>query len=337
MEFRALYPEELEAWLDHVTHVFSGSRQYFMNHCHNDPWKDFEGIRVAVDNGKIVSTVRVFIRKMYLHGEPISVGGIGEVSTRPEYQRRGLATQLLKDAIRFMESREIAISALHGSQRIYSVEGWEKVPRYYAKETLPAKKQVEWEVCPVNFDDESEVKRMAFLYDTYSRKFNGTFVRDDMAYWRDWVRTESPNAWVAEKDGTIEGYVSVVTRENQLNVKEFVASETSFAQERGKQLFEGMLSNIVGQMDAESLEVVYPAPIAGGFGVACKPKLAIQKNAPAIEEHGSAMYRVIQPAVLSKKMASSSFNSIPNLLHNQPQSLAQGIRSHHIFWYTDGF
>ena len=44
MEFRALYPEELEAWFDHVTHVFSGNRQYFVNHWENDPWKDIEGI-----------------------------------------------------------------------------------------------------------------------------------------------------------------------------------------------------------------------------------------------------------------------------------------------------
>ena len=320
MEFRALYPEELAAWLDHVTHVFSGSRQYFMNHWHNDPWKDFEGIRVAVDDGKIVSTVRVFIRKMFLHGEPISVGGIGEVSTRPEYQRKGLATQLLRDAIRFMETRDIAISSLHGSQRIYSVEGWEKAPRYYARQPLAAKKQVEWDVRPVNFDDEAEVKQIASLYDTYSRKFNGTFVRDDMAYWRDWVRTESPNAWVAEKDGTIEGYVSVVRRDAQLNVEEFSASEILFAQDRGKHLFEDMLSNIVAQLDAESLEVVYPAPIADGF------------NAPAIDEHGSAMYRVIHPAQIHH-----AFDSFADLLHSQSKPLAQDIRSHHIFWYTDGF
>lgn len=325
MEFRSLYPEELAAWLDHVTHVFSGSRQYFMNHWHNDPWKDFEGIRVAVDNGKIVSTVRVFIRKMFLHGEPISVGGIGEVSTHPEYQRKGLATQLLKDAIRFMEARDIAISSLHGSQRIYSVEGWEKVPRYYAKQPLTAKKQVEWDVRPVNFDDEAEVKRIASLYDTYSRKFNGTFVRDDMAYWRDWVRTEAPNAWVAEKDGDLEGYVSVVRRDAQLNVEEFSASEALFAQDKGKHLFETLICAIIAEMGAETLEVGYPAPIADGF------------NAPVIDVHGSAMYRIIQPTVLSEKMASASFNSIPNLLHNQPQPLAQGIKSHHIFWYTDGF
>ena len=119
MEFRPLYPDELEAWLDHVTSVFTGGRRYFSNHWHNDPWRDPEGIRVAVDKGTIISTVRVFIRKMFLHGEPITVGGIGEVSTRPEYRRRGIATQLLKDSIQFMESRDIVFSSLHGSQRIY--------------------------------------------------------------------------------------------------------------------------------------------------------------------------------------------------------------------------
>lgn len=320
MEFRALYPEELEAWLDHVTTVFTGGRQYFSNHWHNDPWRDPEGIRVAVDNGTIVSTVRVFIRKMFLHGEPITVGGIGEVSTRSEYRQRGLATQLLKDSIEFMESRDITVSLLFGSQRIYSIEGWEKVPRYYARQSFAAEKGSEWEVRPANFDDDTEVKRIAALYDGYARKFNGTIVRDEIAYWTKWVRTESPNAWVAEHDGDIEGYVSVVRNESQLNVKEFIASETSFAQEKGKQLFESMLSNIIAQMDVESFEVVYPAPIADGF------------NAPTIDEQGSAMYRIIQPTALP-----NSYDSIPNLLHNQPQSLSQGIKSHHIFWYTDGY
>lgn len=320
MEFRALYPEELETWLDHVTSVFTGGRQYFSNHWHNDPWRDPEGIRIALDKGAIVSTVRVFIRKMFLHGEPITVGGIGEVSTRPEYRRRGIATQLLKDSIRFMESRDIAMSSLHGSQYIYSIEGWEKVPRYYARQPFSAKKRSAWEVRPVNFDDAAEVKQIADLYDQYARKFNGTFVRDEIAYWTQWVRTESSNAWVAERDGSIEGYVSVVRSEDELRVKEFIASAAAFVMDSGKQLLEGMLSGIIAQMDAESLEVVYPAPIGDGF------------NAPQVEEHGSAMYRINQPTVLS-----DSFNSIPDLLHNQPASLSQGIQSHHIFWYTDGY
>ncbi len=325
MEFRSLYPEELEAWLDHVTHVFSASRQYFSNHWYNDPWKDVEGIRVAVDDGKIVSTVRVFIRKMYFHGEPISVGGIGEVSTRPEYRKRGLATQLLKDSIQFMEKRGIALSMLHGSQRIYSVEGWQSVPRYYAKKTFIGRKQKEWNIRPVNFQDMDEVAQIASRYDTYSRKYNGPFVRDEAAYWTDWVKTESPQAWVAERDGTIDGYVSVRDRNGELGIKEFAASEELFAADSAKALFEVLLSDIIAQMDAESLEVEYPAPIADGF------------NVPQVDAHGSTMYRVIQPDTFPPRMRQELSDTLPDLFHSQSEMLTQDIQSHHIFWPTDGF
>ncbi|MDE0636809.1 MAG: GNAT family N-acetyltransferase [Candidatus Poribacteria bacterium] len=325
MEFRALYPNELEAWLDHVTHVFSASRQYFSNHWHNDPWKDAAGIRVAVDDGTIVSTVRVFIRKMFFHGEPISVGGIGEVSTRPEYRKHGLATQLLKDSIRFMENRGIAISMLHGSQRIYSVEGWESVPRYYAKKTLIGREQQAWNIHPVNFQDTDEIAQLASLYHTYSRKFNGTFVRDDMAYWTDWVKTESPQTWVAERDGVIEGYVSVRRRNELLNVKEFAASEELFAENRATDFFDVLLSDVIVQMDAKELEVEYPAPIADGF------------SAQMVEWYGSTMYRVIQPDAFPPKMRQEISEALPDLLHSQSETLKQDIRSHHILWSTDGF
>ncbi len=320
MEFRALHSEELEPWFDHVGHVFSTSRQYFVKHWQNDPWKAVEGIRVAVDNGRIVSTLRVFIRRMFLHGERVSVGGIGEVSTLPEYRRRGLATQLLKDAIRFMEEREIAISSLHGSQRIYSVEGWESVPRYYAKKTFlvggSSSPDTEWTIRPVDFQSQSELAQIAALYAGYSRKFNGTFVRDDTAYWRDWVQTESPDAWVAETSGTLEGYIAVA---GKLRVKEFAVSDAQFAQDSGKRLFEAMLAQIIAQKGGEALEVEYAAPLADGF------------NAPKIHEYGGTMYRVINADKIP------SCDALSALLHGQPEPLAQGIRSHHVFWPTDGF
>lgn len=325
MEFRALYPDELEAWLDHVSHVFSAGRQYFSNHWHNDPWKDFEGIRIALDDGQIVSTVRVFIRKMYFQGEPITVGGIGEVSTRSEYRKRGIATQLLKDSIQFMEDREIAISMLHGSQRIYSVEGWESVPRYYAKKTIQGSKTQQWNIRPANFQDTEEVEKLASIYDTYTRKFNGTFVRDDIAYWTDWVQTESPQAWTAEKDGKIDGYVSIRRRDRELGVKEFAVSEELFSQGREIELFEGLLSHIIAEMDAESLVVEYPAPIADGF------------NAPKVETYRSTMYRVILMDAFPLHFREELTDDLPDFLHSQSGDLVQDIPSHHIFWPTDGF
>ena len=305
MEFRALNPDELESWLDHVSIVFSAGREYFFNHWHNDPWKDFEGIRIALDDGKIVSTVRVFIRKIYFHGEPITVGGIGEVSTRSEYRKRGIASQLLKDSIQFMEDRKIAISMLHGGQRIYSVEGWESVPRYFAKKTMQGNKTQQWNVRPANFQDTEELEKLATLYRTYSRKFNGTFVRDNIAYWKDWVQTESPQVWIAERDSIIEGYVIVRRRDRELGVKEFAASMELISNGEESAFFDTLLSHVIAEMNESNLEVLYPAPIADGF------------NAPKVDSSGSTMYRVIQPEAFPSHLRQELTDNLPDLLHSQ--------------------
>lgn len=320
MEFRALQSEEMDAWFDHVATVFTVGRQYFMNHWYNDPRQDLEGIRVAVDKGKIVSTVRVFIRQMYLHGEPVSAGGIGEVSTLPEYRRRGLATRLLQDAIRFMEARGIVMSALGGSQRIYSVEGWEKIPRYFARVLMSAKSDDAFHIRPVDFGSATELEQLACLHDAYSRRFNGAFVRDHPRYWRDWVRTESPKTWVAEQDGIIKSYISNSNNDNRLQVREFVASTDLFTQDRGERVFNALIGHAIEEVGADACEVMYPAPIADGF------------SAQTIEQYGSTMYRAILPSQLP-----GQFNTVADLLHRQSADWDAGIASHHLFWNTDGY
>ncbi len=37
----------------------------------------------------------MYLRELFLNGHPIRAGGIGEVSTSPQYQKRGLASLLL--------------------------------------------------------------------------------------------------------------------------------------------------------------------------------------------------------------------------------------------------
>ena len=174
LEFRGLRAAELEAWLDHAATVFNTPRTHFANHWHNDPWKDLEGIRVAVDGGRIASTVRVFMRRIHLGGERVAAGGIGEVSTLPEYRRRGLATRLLRDAVGFMRERGIAISSLFGNQGIYRAEGWERVPLYYAWRQMGAKVDRAFRIRPADPGQGSELETLAALYDAYARRFNGT-------------------------------------------------------------------------------------------------------------------------------------------------------------------
>lgn len=60
---------------------------YFKKHYYCVPYKNIESIFVAVHGNEIASTVRLFCRKMYFHGNEIKVGGIGEVSTKMNIEK----------------------------------------------------------------------------------------------------------------------------------------------------------------------------------------------------------------------------------------------------------
>ena len=111
VEFRTLRREELNQWFDHCAQVFTQGeytdrmRLYFMRHWYNDSRRRLSGIQVAVVDGEIASTIRVFLRNVYLQGRITAMGGIGEVSTKPQFRRQGLSSKLLEMSIAYMESR----------------------------------------------------------------------------------------------------------------------------------------------------------------------------------------------------------------------------------------
>ncbi len=54
VEVRSLREEELERWFDHCAEVFKGeSREYFVRHWNNDPWRNLNSIFVAVEDGDL--------------------------------------------------------------------------------------------------------------------------------------------------------------------------------------------------------------------------------------------------------------------------------------------
>ncbi len=99
-------------------------------------WEDstfaLEQIRIAEVDGKIVSHVWVAERPVFYRGQVVlPMGGIGGVGTLPEYRRRGLATQLLQDAIAYMERKGHAISMLFtGINPFYARLGWADFPEW---------------------------------------------------------------------------------------------------------------------------------------------------------------------------------------------------------------
>ena len=76
--------------------------------------------------GDIRSSVRVFSRTMLCGGKAIVVGGIGDVSTNPKHEKKGLAKALMQRSVDFMRAHGVALGVLHTSSAVkyYASLGW---------------------------------------------------------------------------------------------------------------------------------------------------------------------------------------------------------------------
>lgn len=216
IEFRTLRGDELDAWGAHCQGVFTADRDgYFRDHFLFDPAADFRLVFVAVDEGAIVSTVRVFDRTVWLGGRAVHMGGIGEVSTKEAYRRQGLAGRLLEMAIGAMVSRGMEISILFGSQRLYHAMGWRACETEWvgaSAEALPGEIAVR-PFC------EDELPLLMGLYDLYAGRMNGAVLRSE-AYWRRWVLPQCDRFHVICLADVPIGYCVPTRKEDALVVDE---------------------------------------------------------------------------------------------------------------------
>ena len=211
LEFRSLRRDELPRWFEHVSEVFKKPpRSYFERHWYADPWRDLEGIRVAVDAGRIVGTVRALRRYVYFGGEVVAMGGIGEVSTRPEYRDQGISHRLLEDALRTMEAWGTAISMLFASRHShYARHGWSLV-RNPLRSLIVRPKGAAGGIRPLDLAVEDDLKQVSQLYDRFSRSMEGPVVRgNDDCYWRRWVVEEWGQGFGLFRDDRLVGYVAL--------------------------------------------------------------------------------------------------------------------------------
>lgn len=305
MEFRTLRIEELDQWIDHCLYVFNGGkysesfRQYFKNHWMNDPWRDLESIFVAVDEGKIASTVRVFRRKIYLGGQIVDMGGIGEVSTKAEYQNKGLSKKLLALAIKRMQELGIKVSILftgHDKFGFYNKSGWQNTKRYFNVTSITAKDEFNHNIIPVNWD--TDLAAVSQIHSSYSKCLSGVIVRDSKDYWKDWVTIEAKKFYVIEDNNKIIAYVDFEKNEKNIRIKEFGELESEGS------LFSSLASKLAAMNNLDECEIVYSSSI--------KSNLVPDR----INEEAYEMIRLISPFKLDNLFIESTeqlVNTVQNM------------------------
>ncbi len=186
IEYRALRREELPAWYKHCHSVFTlDDATYFERHFELDPDADCGLIFVAMDGSEIVSTVRVFRRTIWLNGRAVAMGGIGEVSTKPEYRRQGHCEALLRMAVEAMEARGMPVSILFGDQPVYERLGWRFCAARFTAVKAAALPTLSKDETARSFLPE-DLPLLMGMYDLFAGRLNGAVIRAE-AYWNNWV------------------------------------------------------------------------------------------------------------------------------------------------------
>ena len=123
---------ELDEKIDHLDHIAFNSEDD-----HDDP--EFDSIRWASHDWMVlgwldemlVSQLCLLKREILVGGAPVWVAGIGGVATHPDYQHRGLGSQIMAACPEFM-AREIKVPfglliCADETRPFYEKSGWQFV------------------------------------------------------------------------------------------------------------------------------------------------------------------------------------------------------------------
>jgi len=215
VELRDVRADELEKLIDHFALVFQDAapRERFERAMYDDTTLDLSQLKVIVEDGKIVSAVRVANRPVRIGGVRVEMGGIGGVSTHPDYQRRGYSTRLLQAQIAYMQEQGYDISMLFtGLIGFYRRVGWDCFPLHSCSVPVPKTLRAHAGDSPYTvrrYEEATDLPQVMRCYDEYNARKALAMVRHP-EYWRDkHAQYLGCRPWlVAEADGEVCAYVS---------------------------------------------------------------------------------------------------------------------------------
>ena len=142
--------------------------------------------RVVVVNDKVVSTLRVWERRIRVGESLVTMGGIGGVCTHPRYRGVGYASALMRDTIGYLKTTGYDIGALFTiiPDEFYSKLGWVSLPLrssiVMCNSSIEAETPLGWQI--TDFTPETDLDAVAKLYDIANENQSGAIART-RAYW----------------------------------------------------------------------------------------------------------------------------------------------------------
>ena len=200
MEIRAARESELEQVVELCCIAFNpeGHERYWQ-YVRGDSSYRLPQTRVVVVNDRVVSTLRVWERRMRVGASIVTMGGIGGVCTHPNYRGVGYASALMRDTIGYLRTTGADVGVLFTiiPEAFYHQLGWTSLPLhgFHTKDVNPCKAgentnsynsatrvegPSEWQVTP--FDAGTDLDAVATLHDIATAQQSGTIART-RAYW----------------------------------------------------------------------------------------------------------------------------------------------------------
>jgi predicted N-acetyltransferase YhbS len=185
MELRTIEVSERGAVLDLLAE-WLGDRAFFARYLEHDPTFRADLCFVAADEGRFVSTLQVFRKRIRLRGAVAEVAAVANVFTTAGYRDRRLASQLVTMASAAMADHGFDLSLLFATRiPFYGRLGWQS----HVRQLL----YIEPGNCPADGDyalrvfTPADLPAVMEIYDAYNAERVGTTVRD-VPYWEGQLR-----------------------------------------------------------------------------------------------------------------------------------------------------
>lgn len=212
IEVRPIRPEEREECVDLWCAVFGDDRRYFNRYFYGDVDWIPEYTQVAVADGRLVSAVHVCKRIVACGPLRLTMGGIANVATLPDYRGRGLNTRCLDACIAVMEADAMDFSLLFtGIDAYYARRGYSSLQRDVLTGRVCRNGAAPHSEVAVRAAEASDTNAIREIYAAYNRDRPIAVQRTD-AYWRDWIGFTSDRApenvvCALNASGTVAGYL----------------------------------------------------------------------------------------------------------------------------------
>ncbi len=262
MEIRGARESELEQVIELSCLAFdSNGQERYWQYVKGDSSYKLSQTRVVVVNDRIISTLRVWERRIRIGASLVTMGGIGSVCTHPHYRGVGYASALMRDTIDYLETTGCDLGVLFTiiPEAFYSRLGWTSLPLHGFNVSCNSAARVvdafDWQI--TDFNPETDLDAVAALYDLTSAEQSGTISRT-RAYW-DMVPSRIRGVYptvIAHRNGQIAGYLNY-----EIDGKRAEVREVGYARDNPSVL-DALVSHLLQACKTEAVE-----EIAGRFPV----------------------------------------------------------------------